>query len=102
MNSSLLSIKSKKDGNVNRAYANYIPASKTHAFEVLFNSLVSYYGSARKVEGELGVSVDHSVITTAFKNKKLSEYYAKKILSKFNEVNAAKKKAASNSQARGE
>jgi hypothetical protein len=102
MNGSIQSIRSKKDGHVNRTYANYIAAGKIHAFEVLFNSLVSYYGSARKVEAELGVSVDHSVITTAFKNKKLSEYYAKKILIKFNEVKAAKRKAANNRQARGE
>ena len=89
MNKANLSRQSKKDGFANRSYANYIPTNKIAAFETLYNSLLKHYGSACSLEKEL--EVGKGVLKTIFKDKKLSEHYAKKILNKFNEVRKSKK-----------
>tara|TARA_R110000764_G_scaffold144255_1_gene232065 strand:+ start:417 stop:701 length:285 start_codon:yes stop_codon:yes gene_type:complete len=85
-----LSERSKRLGNANQSNAYYIPASKTHSFEVLFKYLVNYYGGIGKAEEALMMEAGQSLITRALKDKKLSEHYAKKILNKFNEVKKRK------------
>ena len=80
----------KSHNGVNRSFANYIPSTKLHLFETLFKSLSEYYGGSSKAEKELKVA--KGIVNRSFKDKRLSQHYATKILNKFNEVREIKKR----------
>ena len=82
----------KSQGAVSGNYAHFISSNKVSAFETLFKSLLKDYGTCDNLEKEL--KIGKGIIKGMFKDKKLSEYYAKKILDKFNEVKKLKKSKA--------
>jgi hypothetical protein len=84
MYTSTESKRSKFLGFSNKSFANYIPINKIEAFETLYKALIKHYGTAEKAENEM--QVQRGCLNRFFKDKKLSEHYAKKILAKFNEV----------------
>lgn len=85
------SVNSKNLGHTNKSFASRIPASKTHFFKTLYDSLVRYYGGVSKADKELRCG--NGALKEAFDTKRLSEHHAKKILDKFNEVKKIKNKA---------
>lgn len=75
-------------GGVSGRYARFISSSKVGAFETLYKSLLKHYRTAGNLEREL--KIGRGIMTGMFKDKKLSEHYAKKILDKFNELKRLK------------
>jgi hypothetical protein len=88
MNKATLSRDEKNRGGVNRNYAHFIPSTKVSAFETLYKSLLKHYGTGDRLEKEL--KIGSGLMKAMFKDKKLSQHYAKKILDKFNEVKKIK------------
>jgi hypothetical protein len=86
----------KSRGAVSGIYAHFISSSKVSSFETLYKSLLKHYGTADNLEKEL--KIGKGIMKGMFKDKKLSEYYAKKILDKFNELKTLKAKALMDKQ----
>jgi hypothetical protein len=73
----------------NRKFAIFIPQNKISAFKVLYDYLLKHYGTIAELEKALKIGQNNA--NKLFKDKKLTEYHAKKILNKFNEVKKLKK-----------
>ena len=80
----------ESQGAVSGRYARFISSSKVGAFETLYKSLLKHYKTGDNLEKEL--KIGRGIMKGMFKDKKLSEYYAKKILDKFNELRRLKAK----------
>ena len=81
---------SKNSGYHNRNFAGYMPSNKIHIFETLYKSLLKHYGSDFSVEKALNAG--NGTMKIIFKERKLSEHYAKKILNEFNRLKSLKVK----------
>ena len=73
----------------NRNFSEMITCKKIPVFKQLYDALVLHHGSANKLDLKTGCC--KGAMTGAFKNKRLSVYYAKIILAEFNNIKKIKR-----------
>ncbi|URC15416.1 hypothetical protein JLT2_48 [Paraglaciecola Antarctic JLT virus 2] len=78
--------KNPKEGD--RNFAEFIPMTKISSFKKLHEAMILFYGTAYNVD--LKLECGQGKIASAFKSKRLSTYYAKKILAGYNEMKKSK------------